>query len=93
MPKTGNGSTDWTSRVGLPHRADVFSAVLPFTLDAWKRVEAILGNAEGEYWSTTVANPYDPLCDIYFAVEKLLVNGRPRSLSDDSFLETKTTTQ
>ena len=56
-----------------------FLGCLPFTVDAWKRVEAILGNAEGEYWSTTVANAYDPRCDIYFAVEKLLANGRPRA--------------
>ena len=52
---------------------------LPFTIDAWKRVEAILGNAEGEYWSSTVANPYDLRCDIYFAVDKLLAHGRPRA--------------
>ncbi len=50
---------------------------LPFTAETWKRAEAILGSAQGEYWSTTAANPYDPGCDIYLAVEKLLVNGRP----------------
>ena len=59
---------------------------LPFTVDAWKRVEAILGTAEGEYWSTTVANPYDPGCDIFFAVEKLLANGRPRNRAEKAWL-------
>ena len=56
-----------------------FLACLPFVVNSWKRVESLLGDAEDEYWSIAVANPYDPECDIEFAVEKLLANGRPRA--------------
>ena len=51
-------------------------SVLPFEGEAWQRVENWLGNSEAEYWTKTGANPYDPNCDLNFAVGKLLEHAR-----------------
>ena len=66
--------SNWTSS-----QTGRFLGCLPFTVDTWERVESLLGPAEDEYWSTAVANPYDPGCDIDLAIEKLLSHGRPKA--------------
>ena len=66
--------TNWTAR-----QTGRLLSCLPFSVDTWERVNSLLGSTEDEYWNTTVANPYDPDCDISLAVEKLLTHGRPKA--------------
>ncbi|MEN8132388.1 MAG: hypothetical protein ABFS45_19860 [Pseudomonadota bacterium] len=55
---------------------------LPFTDEAWKRVNILLGESEGEYWTRSSANPYHTEGDIGVAIDKLIEYGRPHAAID-----------
>jgi hypothetical protein len=55
---------------------------LPFTGEAWKRVNTLLGESEGEYWTKCSANPYYTEGDIGEAIDKLIEHGRPHAAID-----------
>ena len=67
--------TSWTApQIGH------FLSWLPFTEEAWKRVEAWLGKREGEYWRRTGAGLfYNTDGDIDSAIDKLIKHGRPKA--------------
>ncbi len=56
-----------------------FLSCLPFTEEAWARATAWLGDSEGEYWVRTSANPYQALCDLGAAIDKLIEYQRPHA--------------
>ena len=57
-----------------------FLSWLPFTEEAWKRVEAWLGKQEGEYWRRTGAGlRYGTEGDIGLAIDKLIKHRRPKA--------------
>ncbi len=59
-----------------------FYTFLPFTLDTWKRVSAILSDSESMYWQQTGVNPYQADCELDFAVDKLIEYDRPYAAID-----------
>jgi len=59
-----------------------FYTFLPFTLDTWKRVSAILSDSESMYWKQTGVNPYQADCELNFAIDKLIEYGRPHAAID-----------
>jgi len=59
-----------------------FLSFLPFTKETWDRVAQWLGDAEGEYWSRTNANPYQTEGKLDIAIDKLIEYGRPRAAID-----------
>ncbi len=56
-----------------------FLSYLPFTEEAWARVNAWLGDSEREYWVRTSANPYQSHCDLGAAIDKLIEYRRPHA--------------
>ncbi|MEK4058503.1 MULTISPECIES: hypothetical protein [Paenibacillus] len=54
-----------------------FLSFLPFTNEVWVRASQWLKNSEVEYWTNVDFNPYVVRGDLEFAIEKLLVYGRP----------------
>lgn len=57
-----------------------FLAWLPATDETWKRVVALLGAQEKDYWALiSVGNPYQIEGDLIYAVDKLLEYGRPKA--------------
>lgn len=66
--------SNWT-----PEQVGQFLAFLPFTMETWERVTHLLGNEQLAYWSKTSANPYETTAGLEFAVEKLVIYGRPNA--------------
>lgn len=62
-----------------PEQAGQFLACLPFAKEAWDRASKWLHEHEGEYWTRTDANPYQPDGDIVIAIDKLIQHRRPRA--------------
>ena len=56
-----------------------FLTYLPFTSEAWKRAEKLLGKEEKAYWDRASVNPYHADSDLYPAVDKLIEYGRPNA--------------
>lgn len=56
-----------------------FLSFLPFSKETWDRVAQWLGDAEGEYWSRTNANPYQTEDKLDIAIDKLIEYGRPHA--------------
>ena len=59
-----------------------FFTFLPFTLVTWQRVSSILSDSESLYWKQTSVNPYQADCELNFAIDKLIVYGRPHAAID-----------
>ena len=53
--------------------------LLPFIREAWDRAMQWLGDAQGEYWSKTSADPYKERGDFGVAIEQLLEYKRARA--------------
>ena len=71
----GLDRSSWTAT-----QAGQFLSWLPFTEEAWKRVEAWLGEREGEYWSRTGARLFRGTDgDIGLAIDKLIEHRRPEA--------------
>ena len=56
-----------------------FLSYLPFTNETWDRAAQWLGDAQGEYWSITNANPYQVDGELGIAIDKLIEHGRPHA--------------
>lgn len=65
---------DWSD-----YQLGQFLSFLPFTNETWERVTHWLGEAEGEYWSKTNANPYQMDGKLNIAIDKLIEYGRPHA--------------
>lgn len=59
-----------------------FYKFLPFSLDTWQRVSAILSDSESIYWKQTGVNLYQAGCELNVAVDKLIEYGRPHAAID-----------
>jgi hypothetical protein len=64
-------TSDWT----LNENAKFFS-FLPFTQEAWQRVEKVLGEEQASYWENVPVNPYDANTGLDYGIEKLIQYGR-----------------
>ena len=56
-----------------------FLSFLPFVKESWDRATRWLGDAQGEYWSKTDANPYQTDGSLGVAIDKLIEYGRPNA--------------
>lgn len=64
----------WSSR-----EKTAFLNRLPFLPETWERVSSLLGDAEGEYWSSVNVNAYQGKGDFDMAIDKLIEAGRSYS--------------
>ncbi len=62
-----------------PAQVGQFLSYLPFTNETWDRAAEWLGDAQGEYWLKTSANPYEADGDLSVAIGKLIEHGRPHA--------------
>jgi hypothetical protein len=62
---------EWT-----PNQTAILFSYLPFTKEAWERINRVLGPDENLYWLKTHANPYQEKTDLAWAIDRLLENGR-----------------
>ncbi|MBN2010938.1 hypothetical protein JW960_16435 [candidate division KSB1 bacterium] len=81
-----NKSWQWVDNLNKENwkieQISVFLSYLPFTNEAWIRVENWLINSQGNYWQIVNVNPYQTQKDLSFAIEKLIEFGRPRAAID-----------
>lgn len=56
-----------------------FLSYLPFTNETWDRAADWLGDAQGEYWLKTNANPYQADGNLSVAIGNLIEHGRPHA--------------
>ena len=61
------------------HQTGKFLAYLPFTDEAWNRVNVMLGSSEEEYWSIISVAPHQAEGDLTYAIDKLLEYDRPHA--------------
>ena len=64
--------SEWT-----PSQVGQFLAYLPFTEEAWDRVDQWLEKNQGEYWSRTPARQHPDAADLAPAVKRLIEHDRP----------------
>jgi hypothetical protein len=55
---------------------------LPFDKNTWERVESRLATDQGAYWKVANVNPYQASENLEYAVEQLILNGRPFAAID-----------
>lgn len=58
---------------------------LPFTCQTWIKAAEWLGENEKIYWERAYVNPYHANCDLTTAIDKLIINNRPRAAIDCIF--------
>ncbi|MEZ8059557.1 hypothetical protein [Vibrio splendidus] len=59
--------------------------LLPFNMGTWTLLETVLPDGNSDYWKGTLATPYqcNSTEESYYAVDKLLENGRPLAAIDN----------
>ena len=76
-----NNGWQWCDNIDksgwTPMQIGQFLAYLPFTKEAWDRVDQWPEENQEEYWSRTSAHPLPATGDLAIAVERLIEHGRP----------------
>lgn len=80
-----NGWT-WADRLEKSNwsqeQVGLFLSYLPFSIEAWRRADALLGESQGNYWSIANSSHFQDNTGLDIAIDKLLQHGRPYAAID-----------